>query len=97
MAGQRPGIAKLHRTFRNSLDRRRAKWFAARSHWHIEVIRGCDAERGGALPPLAAGYKPLRISTALHASAYNRRYIRSENMAGAGCSVWTSHHHVSMD
>src|SRR6266849_7559054 len=49
MAGQRPGIAKLHRAFGNSLDRCRAEWFAARTHWHIEVIRGCDAGRGGAL------------------------------------------------
>src|SRR6266851_7029005 len=49
MAGQRPGIAKHHRAFGNPLDGRRAEWFAARTHWHIEVIRGSDAERGGAL------------------------------------------------
>src|SRR2546428_4529387 len=49
MAGQRARIAKLHRAFGNSLDRCRAEWFAARSHWHIEVMRGCDAGRGGAL------------------------------------------------
>src|SRR5216684_637727 len=49
MAGQRPGIAKLHRAFCNPLDRCRAEWLAARGHWHTEGIRGCDAGGGGAL------------------------------------------------
>jgi len=36
--GQRPGIAKLHRAFGNSLDWRGAEWFAVRTHPY-EVIR----------------------------------------------------------
>jgi len=48
MAGQRPGIA-------NSIERSvilspvRVEWLVARTHWHIEVIRACDAGRSGAL------------------------------------------------
>jgi hypothetical protein len=47
LAGQYPGVAKLHRAFGNSLQRPCANWFAVGSDVRAEGVRACHAERSG--------------------------------------------------
>ena len=47
LAGQCPGVAKLHRAFGNSLQRSCANWFAVGSGVRAEGIRACHAGRSG--------------------------------------------------
>ena len=48
LAGQCPGVAKLHRAFGNSLEWPCAKWFAVGSQRRVEGIGACHAGRRGA-------------------------------------------------
>ena len=103
LAGQRPGVAKLHRAFGNSLQRSSAQWFAVGCHRRAEGIRACHAGRRGAFAhpadsPANAGCGrwsewcgrppgPAPHDVDLHDAAAAYQSLEKITVAGAGNSV----------
>jgi hypothetical protein len=76
MAGQRPGVAKLHRAFCDSRDWRGADWFAAHTRLHnpqrlekADVGGGCHTGTGGEFAHPSDNYPAQVLNVrAAHAS-----------------------------